>query len=355
MGWNGCGSGFEELRRRQGGAFSRAQANAYGVSDRTLAVRSRNGRIQRLYVGAYVDFSGPVPWETRVWAAWLACGPDAAVAGETALRRYGLEGISDEDVIRLEIPHERRLRRQPGIAVSRHRDLDSRVLGSREPPMVRLEVAVLTVASRRHRSEDAVALVLDACRQRRTTPQRLLSELDRLRRLRRRALLLDVLRDAAEGTESILELAYLRKVERAHALPAAARQVRAGGGGGFVYRDLEYEPYGVIVELDGRAGHEATGARWRDMSRDNAALMAAKPTLRFGYQLLGDPCTAAAQVAQVLRSRGWPGRPTPCTPTCPVLVFAPQIWGAPRTQTDQSESPVAGGWESGEKGVGVTG
>jgi hypothetical protein len=289
------------------------------VSDRTLAVRCRSGLIQRLYRGVYVDFSGPVPWETRVWAAWLAYGPEAALAGETALRRYRLDGEWGDQVIRLEIPHERRVRRQAGIVLTRCRDLDGRVSGSREPPMVRLEVAVLTVASRRSRAEDGIALVLDACRQRRTTPQRLLAELDRLRRLPRRALLVEVLEDAAEGVESFLELIYLRKIEKAHGLPAAVRQVRAENGRGTVYRDLEYVDYGLIVELDGRAGHEDPGSRWRDMSRDNAALMTAKPTLRFGYQLVGDPCVAAAQVARVLQALGWRDRPLPCGPTCPLL------------------------------------
>ena len=196
------GARFAVLRRRQRGAFSRQQANAHGVSDRSLAARCRAGRIQRVYRGVYVDFSGPVPWETRVWAAWLAYGPDAALSGETALRKHGLEGDWADDVIRLEIPHVRRMRRQPGIALRRCRDLDRRLHGSREPAIVRLEVAVLTVASRRSRPDDALALVLDACRQRRTTPQRLLDELEHLPRLPRRNLLVRVLRDARDGVES---------------------------------------------------------------------------------------------------------------------------------------------------------
>ena len=309
--------GFVGDRRRQSGAFTRAQANAYGVSDRSLAMRCRTGRIQRVYQGVYVDFSGPVPWETRLWAAWLMYGPDAALAGETALRRYGLDGDWG-DVVRLEIPHHRRVRGQAGVVLTRSREFDSRVVAAREPRMVRIEVAVLSVASRRPRLESAAALVLDACRQRRTTPQRLLAELDRQHRLPRRAALGEVLRDATGGIESLLELTYLRKVERAHGLPAAVRQVRVPGGVGTVYRDLEYDEYGLIVELDGRAGHEDARSRWRDMSRDNAALMTAKATLRFGYQLVADPCGAAIQVAHVLQSRGWPGTPTPCTPTCPL-------------------------------------
>ncbi|RZT13388.1 putative AbiEi antitoxin of type IV toxin-antitoxin system [Kribbella sp. VKM Ac-2569] len=307
---------FEEVLRRQLGAFSRAQANASGMSDRSLAARSRAGRIQRLYRGAYVHFSGPVPWETRLWAAWLAYGPEAALAGETALRQYGIDRAQSE-VIQLEIPHRRRLRGEAGVVITRTRDFADRVLGSREPPMVRLEVAVLTVASRRSRPDDAAALVLDVCRQRRTTPQRLLAELARMQQLPRHGLLVQVLRDAADGVQSFLELFYLRKVERAHGLPAARRQVRVAGEDGVVYRDTEYD-YDLIVELDGRTGHEDARSRWRDMTRDNTALMAAKATLRFGYQIVSDPCGAAVQVATVLRARGWPGLPTACGPECPI-------------------------------------
>jgi len=310
---------FAALRRRQLGAFSRQQANEHGVSDRTLAARLRAGRIQRVYRGVYVDFTGPIPWETRLWAAWLAYGPEAALGGETALRKHGLEGDWGGDLIRLEIPHRRRVSSQPGISISRRRDLDARLLGSREPPIVRLEVAVLTVASRRPRPDDALALVLDACRQRRTTSQRLLDELGQLQGLPRRELLARVLRDARDGVESFLELTYLRKVERAHCLPVARRQIRVTRDGATIYRDAGYEDYGLIVELDGRTGHADTVSRWRDMTRDNAAVSEAKWTLRFGYQIVGDPCAAAAQVAAVLRLQGWPGSPVRCGPACSVL------------------------------------
>ncbi len=319
------------MRSAQSGAFTRQQANAHGISDRALATRCRSGRIQRIYRGVYADFTGPVPWETRVWAAWLAYGPDAALAGETALRKHGLKGEWAESPIRLEIPHSRRVRRQGGILLTRCRDLDRRLLGSREPPIVRLEVAVLTVASGRSKPEDAVALVLDACRQRRTTARRLVDELGQLRRLPRRDLLLGVLRDAGAGVESFLELVYLRKVERAHGLPAGKRQLRAERAGSPVYRDVEYEDFGVIVELDGRTGHEDARSRWRDMSRDNSALLESKQTLRFGYQLVNDPCTAAAQTATVLHLRGWPSSPTLCSPTCAITT----IRGALPTRAEQ--------------------
>ncbi|WP_165956872.1 type IV toxin-antitoxin system AbiEi family antitoxin domain-containing protein [Kribbella antibiotica] len=312
------GAGFAELVHRQLGAFSRRQALLHGVSDRTLATRLRSGRIQRIYRGAYASFSGPVPWETRVWAAWLAYGPDAALGGETALRQYGLTGDWPTEPIHLELPHYRRVRRQPGIVVRRSHDFGNRLLGNREPPIVRLEVALLTVASRRSTTDGALSVLLDACRQHRTTPQRLLSELSRLPNLPRREHIAHVLRDADAGVESWLELVYLRKVERAHRLPAATRQAAETLGGTTIRRDCRYDEFGLIVELDGRAGHADVTSQWRDMARDNAAAINAKVTLRFGYQLAGNPCAAAAQVAAVLTLRGWRGTPTPCSPTCSV-------------------------------------
>ena len=89
-------------------------------------------------------------------------------------------------------------------------------------------------------------------------------------------------------------------------------------GGAVVYRDNEYSPYGVLVELDGQIGHAETTSRWRDMTRDNAAAMSGKLTLRFGYHLVGEPCAAAAQVVAALRLRGWTGTPRACSATCPV-------------------------------------
>ena len=54
------------------------------------------------------------------------------------------------------------------------------------------------------------------------------------------------------------------------------------------------------------------------MHRDNAATLQGKITLRFGYQLVSDPCAAAGQIGAALTLRGWPGILTPCSPTCSV-------------------------------------
>jgi hypothetical protein len=240
------------------------------------------------------------------------------------LRRLGLEGEWADDEIHIAVPHSRRVERRTGITVSRHRDLATRVQDTREPPTVRLEVALLVVASAESTTARQAAILLDSCRQRRTTPDRLLAELESLGQLPQRRVLRQVLMDAADGVQSFLEQSYLRRVERAHGLPVGERQVRSTTGTSdrpakVVYRDIEYIPYGCAVELAGQAGHADALSRWQDMSRDNAAAVEGKLTLRFGYQLVSHPCETALQVIAALQSRGWPGTPHPCaSPTCPI-------------------------------------
>jgi hypothetical protein len=247
----------------------------------------------------------------------LACGPEAALTGDTALRWYGLDGDWRDQRIQLAVPHERRIERRAGIRIGRHRDFATLVVEGRDPPVVRLEVAVLTAASLRVRPDQRAALVLDVCRQRRTTPGRLLAELERLPRLRGRAMLREILYDATTGVQSFLEQVYLRRVERAHGLPTAHRQLRAAlPDEPVVYRDMECLPYDLIIELDGRIGHADVASSWRDIRRDNVAAVQGKTTLRFGYELVGDPCSAASQVGAALANRGWPGPLRPCSPAC---------------------------------------
>ncbi|RZT20564.1 hypothetical protein EV649_3711 [Kribbella sp. VKM Ac-2569] len=311
---------FNELRHRQAGAFSRHQAIMHGITDKVLSRRCRARQIQQVHGGVYVDFTGPLPWETRVWAAWLAYGPDAALTGPTALRWYGVDGVRGDDRIHLAVPHARRVNQRAGVLVSRHRGFSAQLHGSRTPPIVRLEVAALTTASSDPNTSRQAALLLDVCRQRASTPERLLAELDSLTRLPARQMLRRIVLDAADGVQSFLEQVYLRRVERAHALPTAERQVRVestdGSGRRVRYRDVLYSPYGLVIELDGHAGHSDSESRWRDMRRDNSTAMSGQLTLRFGYRLVDEPCLAAAQVASALRLRGWTGTARACSTGC---------------------------------------
>jgi hypothetical protein len=151
---------------------------------------------------------------------------------------------------------------------------------------------------------DAVGLVTRAVQKGLTTPERLRQLLDARPRQRHRALILGMLTDVAAGAESYLEMLYLRTVERAHGLPRGARQTPNPD---LPYeRDVKYDRFRLLVELDGRIGHEGEG-RFRDMDRDNRHALRDELTLRFGYyDVSGRPCSVAFQVYLALVKRGYP-------------------------------------------------
>ena len=139
--------------------------------------------------------------------------------------------------------------------------------------------------------------------------------LDSRSRIRRRALLASVLDDIATGTCSALEQGYLDRVERAHGLPTARRQVRDSAKG-VVYRDVDYEEFGLLVELDGRVHHSSARDRDKDLDRDLDAALEERATVRLGWgQVFERSCATADKIGALLVKRGWDGSPTTC-PDC---------------------------------------
>ena len=154
---------------------------------------------------------------------------------------------------------------------------------------------------------EVITLIAAAVHDRRTTPHRLRERLD-LRVGVSRRLLSSVLADAEVGVESPLEAAYLERVERRHRLPVGRRQHRRGKD----RRDVLYEEFSTVVELDGVLGHVGAGV-FRDMRRDNRAAVAGEATLRFGWHdVVGQSCQVAEMVAAVLQLRGWAGSMRRC-------------------------------------------
>jgi very-short-patch-repair endonuclease len=130
--------------------------------------------------------------------------------------------------------------------------------------------------------------------------------------LRHRALLLEVLADVEAGATTPLEQRALRRVFGAHGL-GVRLQYRPGGGNRIV--DAAIVEFGILIELDGRVGHVEEGA-FRDRVRDNAHVLDGWITLRFGwFDIIADPCAVAAQIAALMRQRGWSGALRRC-PDC---------------------------------------
>lgn len=318
-------SAISEILQLQDGVIARRQILACGGSDNDIERWVRRRELTRVFDGVFLNHTGPPTWEQRAWAAVLCHWP-AALRGSSALRghRLRLAGRPAAGGERIEVAVAacRCPKPAPGVAVRRIQAFEENAQLHLGPPRLRLERALLEVASEASDEAGAVAVLADAAQTRRTTPARLLRHLEEMPRLRHRRLLAAILADVATGAYSVLERRHLNRVERAHGLPSGRRQRRVRVGLAACYRDVEYVGLGVIVELDGRLGHEGAGDRWADLDRDLAAAVAGGLTLRVGWKQVLEPCRLALSEARILLARGWDGTPRPCGPTCAVRAVA---------------------------------
>ena len=307
------------LMGQQSGVIARFQVLALGGADAAIARMVRRRQWSRVHAGVYVDHTGPLTWEQRAWAAVLVMNP-AALGGSSALRAHRHRSNSDTDGAPMDVvvAESRRVSPPPGVLVRRLASYDDLVQTHLSPPRVRLEHAVLDVASRAKTDDGAVATLADACQAGRSTPSRLRDALLSRQTLPRRRMLLEILDDVACGAYSALERRYLVRVERPHALPTGRRQRRVTAGRRVYYRDVEYVGTDTTLELDGRIGHESADDRWDDLDRDLDAAASGDLTLRAGWRQVLEPCRLAAVVARILSARGWAGTARPCGPGCPV-------------------------------------
>ncbi len=298
--------------------MSRVQALDHGMTDKQVrrALVAGDWRPSG-FPGSYLTFSGPVPYTSRCWAALLYAGLGAALSHETAAWVWALRDDAPPDV-HVTVPVTRRVRPQPGLKVHYALRLSATRHPVKVPPMVRVEDTVLDLVDRPTTSDaQIIDLVLRACQRRITTAAHLAGALDARKKIRRRALVSDLIAEAAVGVASALELGYHRDVEVAHGLPTGDRNRPEGRPGRRRYRDIRYVEFRLVVELDGRAAHPAD-ERERDDLRDNELLLEEGiRTLRYGWRSVSlHRCTIAGQVAQLLRAGGWTGTPRRCGPGC---------------------------------------
>jgi len=182
------------------------------------------------------------------------------------------------------------------------------------PPCTRIEHTVLDLIEASANFDEAYDWICRAIGRRRTTAGRLRAAMDARLKMRWRRDIELALGDAGEGALSLLELRYVRGVERPHGLPAAKRQARVKQETGNRYLDNLYEEYRACVELDGTAAHPQD-EQWRDKDRDRWNAVHEKiDTIRVGFPGLRDQrsqCETAAEVAKWLSSRG-PETGHPC-------------------------------------------
>jgi very-short-patch-repair endonuclease len=317
----GLSDELRELAHAQSGVLTRSQALGGGLTRTMIRFQLEQGRWQRLQTGVYALYSGPPTRLTVLWGAVLRAGASAVLSHYTAAE---LSGLTDRpsSLIHIAVPNDRCVERIPGIVVRRSGRAGVAVHPVLTPPRTRLEETVLDLTGTAATLDDACGWITRALGRRLTTQAQLQEAMALRAKLRWRRQLTQVLTADGEGVHSSLEYRYLRNVERPHRLPRGIRQARARRGRGSIYRDVLYDQYAVAVELDGRAAHPGD-QRWPDIQRDNAAAADGILTLRYSwFDVTERPCQVAAQVAQVLRLRGYT-LAQGCSPACPATVVNP--------------------------------
>lgn len=313
----------------QRGVIARWQAAAVGLDPATIDTLVRAGRWRQQYHGVYAAYTGEPPRESQLWAGVLRAGPGAALSHHTAAE---LDGLADRrrKIIHVTVGHDRRVRiaaddrheLAPRIVVHRSGRIDDIRHPARTPPRTRVEETVVDLTQLSASFGDAFSWLSRGCGRRLVTPQLVRAAVGMRRRVRWREEILGALPLIGEGVHSYLECRYVLDVEQAHGLPTAERQAKFVRGARFPrsqYLDNLYEPYGLVVELDGSAAHLVED-RWRDIHRDNFFARLGILTLRFSWaDVRRRYCAVAVGLGDVLRSRGWPGQPHPCGPECALL------------------------------------
>jgi hypothetical protein len=304
---------FEFLLAEQHEVFTSTQAARSGLTRSFVRAQLAAGRWRRIDDRVLVAHAGGLDHVATLWAAVLGCGRGALISHDSAAHVQGQLAVPPMR-IHVTIPEGRRIAPRPGVTLHRTRNPIRAAVG-RGIPQVSVEDTVLDRAEFASNPDQVVALLVTAISKRSTTPQRMAAALARRRRSRWRELLSDLVADSL-GLESVLEWRYRRDVERPHGLPLGVRQAVLSVNGVVERRDVLYDPWRVVTELDGRLGHTGLGA-FRDMRRDNAALTRGEVTLRYGWSdVAGHPCEVAAQVALMLARSGWNGSLRRCA-RCP--------------------------------------
>lgn len=305
--------GIDALIDDQGQIVSRAQLLAAGWPEHGIRRPLRNRRWRAAHPGVYITHTGPIGYGERLLAALLYAGPEAAWSHYTAAEQLGLVKPDANRPVYVTIPERRRVRPRPGIVVHRDQHWADR-LASVAPPRRTPADAVLDIVGISPSLDHAAAVIAEACQSGRVAPADILSSLTGRPRLRHRGKLRPIIADVVAGSHSLLEIRYLRDVERRHGLPRGQRQRAVD----HEFTDVFYPGFGLVVELDGRL-HLVPRQRWRDLDRDNRATLRAEATLRYGwFDITNRACEAAVQVLQVLRRTNPALAAIPCSAACPI-------------------------------------
>jgi hypothetical protein len=308
------------LLDEQQGIVSLLQLRAYGHSSEDVSANVEAGRWQRVLPRVYATFTGELARPAWLSAALLYGGRHAVLSHHTAAEEWRLISIAERPV-EITVPYTSSAVSQlPSVVVHRSRALQHTALAT-TPPRTRGPDTILDLAVSQRSARDATMLVVDLV-SRSSLPLQTLHDCLLLRPpYRYRAAIRRGLDLVGNGLMSALEVEYLEQVEDDHGLPRGARQTPFLVDGKTLWEDVTYDNHGaaVTVRLDGRATHATAGIAFRDRRRDNAAELAGRARLVYGWQdVHASPCAVATEVREVLVREGWDpaGAREPTCHTC---------------------------------------
>jgi very-short-patch-repair endonuclease len=267
-----------EEAAKYGGVLSRRLLRELGVDHRAVAREVRADRWRILGRQTLATHLGALPVEAARWRAVWEVGPGGpALDGVTSLQALGLSGF-DEDRPHVSVAHGWRPQKVEGVRLHHVGRVEGEVVSVQGLPCVRAEVAAVRAAHWARSDRQAALILCLVIQQRLTTGPRLVTASRAVRGRRRRKLVRLLVRDVADGAQSLGELDFSRMC-REKGLPEPARQILRRGPAGRIYLDAGWPDLRVAVEVDG-SQHRMALAVMDDNLRANEVVIGGETVLR---------------------------------------------------------------------------
>lgn len=331
---------WQALLDAQDGVVTTAQLRAHGVSATALRHRVVTGQWLRVLPRVIAVTNGPLTRLMALSAALLYGGGRAILSHRTAAEEWGMIRVDDPSApVHITVPYKCSAVNQGptvrtpggprptsagnalvhgGVVVHRSRAFGHIAVPFRQPRTSKADT-VFDLAVSEETPKEAAARLIEAATNGKVHVDALRRKLELRRPYRHATDIADAVTLLGDGVQSVLEHRYALDVERSHGLPAGKRQMPHVVDGRILYEDVDYSPTGVplIVRLDGQQYHSGQQSRFRDRRRDNAAELADRPRLVYGWdETTSDPCGVFEEVRRVLVREGWTDTTHRC-PACP--------------------------------------
>lgn len=255
------------LAEPRGGVVSRAILRRHGIDRNAVRREVAAERWRLLGTQTVAVHRGALEPRALRWRATWEIGERIALLdGVSALVDAGVTGL-DEPIVHVSVPHTARIRPVDGVRVHKVARGMRPATGS-GPPRTGVAVAAVRAAHWSVSDRQAAFVMCLPVQQRLCTGSQLLDAVSHTRGRTRRAFVLRIAHDIADGAHGLGELDVVEACMR-RGLPRPSRQVVRRTSLGRAYLDIGWEEARLAVEVDG-AGHAAGLEGLRDSLRQNA-------------------------------------------------------------------------------------